>query len=94
MGAFQWKALLPIRCYVDMSAILPDYVRTYGIAKTGEILRAFGTNRLLFATDYPDSRHLPPEKIYDTYFDILGQMDFTEAEAEQIAYRNANELLG
>lgn len=94
MGAFQWEALLPLECHVDMSAILPDYVRTYGIAKTNEILRSFGVDRLLFATDYPDNRHLPPEEIYDSYFDILDQMDFTEEEAEQIAYQNAKELLG
>ena len=94
MGAFQWEALLPLECHVDMSAILPDYVRTYGIAKTNEILRSFGVDRLLFATDYPDNRHLPPEEIYDSYFDILDQMDFTEEEAEQIAYQNAKERLG
>ena len=94
MGAFQWETLLPIECHVDMSAILPDYVRTYGIAKTNEILRSFGVGRLLFASDYPDNRHLPPEELYDYYFAILDQMDFTAEEAERIAYQNAKELLG
>ena len=94
MGAFQWETLLPIECHVDMSAILPDYVRTYGIAKTNEILRSFGVGRLLFASDYPDNRHLPPEELYDSYFAILDQMDFTAEEAERIAYQNAKELLG
>lgn len=94
MGAFQWKELLPTQCYVDMSAILPDYVRAYGIAKTNDILRAFGADRLLFATDYPDNRHLQPEEIYDCYMDILNQMDFTEEEAVKIAYANAKNLLG
>lgn len=94
MGAFQWENLLPIGCYVDMSAILPDYVRTYGIAKTNEILRAFGVDRLLFATDYPDNRHLQPNEIYNAYFDILNRMDFTEEEAVKIAYQNANDILG
>ena len=94
MGAFQWETLLPVECHVDMSAILPDYVRTYGIAKTNEILRSFGVGRLLFASDYPDNRHLPPEELYDSCFAILDQMNFTAEEAERIAYQNAKELLG
>ena len=88
MGAYQWEQLLPTRAYVDISAILPEYVRTYGIAKTNDILRKFGTDRLIFATDYPDSRSLQPDEIYDSYFDILNQMDFTGEEAEKIAYSN------
>lgn len=84
---------MPLNCCVDISAILPDYARTYGIAKTNEVLRAFGVERLLFATDYPCSRCLKPEEIYDSYYDILNQMDFTQEEAERIAYINAKELL-
>ena len=94
MGAFQWEQLLPLACYVDVSAILPAYVRTYGIAGTNDLLRKFGPNRLLFATDYPDNRHLQPTEIYAAYFHILNQMDFTEEEAKKIAYWNAKELLG
>lgn len=94
MGAFQWERLLAVSCYVDMSAILPDYVRTFGITKTNEMLRAFGVDRLLFATDYPDNRVLQPDEIYNSYFDLLNQMDFTEEEAERIAYGNAKDLLG
>ena len=93
MGALQWEQLLPTRAYVDISAILPDYVRTYGIAKTNEILRSFGADRLIFATDYPDSRILEPDEIYGSYFDILNQMDFTIEEAEKIAYGNISEIL-
>ena len=93
MGAHQWKQLLPTRAYVDISAILPDYVRTYGIAKTNEILRKFGADRLIFATDYPDSRILEPDGIYGSYFDILNQMDFTIEEAEKIACGNISEIL-
>lgn len=88
MGAYQWEQLLPTHAYVDISAILPDYVRTYGIAKTNEILRSFGADRLIFATDYPDSRILEPDEIYGSYFDILKQMDFTKEEADKIAYGN------
>lgn len=93
MGAFQWERLLPLNCCVDMSAILPDYARALGVEKTNELLRAFGAQRLLFASDYPDNRHLPPEAIYDTYFDLLGQMDFTPEEAGQIARGNLLRLL-
>lgn len=93
MGAYQWAQLLSTRAYVDISAILPDYVRTYGIEKTNEILRKFGADRLIFATDYPDSRILEPDDIYDSYFDILNQMDFTEEEAEKIAYSNISQIM-
>ena len=93
MGAYQWELLLPTRAYVDFSAILPDYVRTYGVHKTNEILRKFGTDRLIFATDYPDSRFLKPEDIYHTYFEILNQMDFTKEEAKMISYGNIEKIL-
>ena len=93
MGAYQWGRLLPTRAYVDISAILPDYVRTYGIVKTNEILCAFGADRLIFATDYPDSRILQPDEIFGSYFDILNQMDFTKEEAEKIAYGNISQIL-
>ena len=93
MSAYQWEQLLPTRAYVDISAILPDYVRTYGIAKTNEILRKFGADRLLFAIDYPDNRILKPDEIYSSYFEILSQMDFTKEEAEKIAYSNIVTLL-
>ena len=93
MGAYQWEQLLPTRAYMGISAILPDYVRTYGIKKTNVILRSFGTDRLIFATDYPDNRLLSSEEIYNTYFDILNQMDFTHEEAELIAFGNIKEIL-
>ena len=93
MGAYQWEQLLSTRAYVDISAILPDYVRTYGIERTNEILRMFGVGRLIFATDYPDNRFLQPEEICGSYFDILSQMDFTQKEAEQIACGNIVKIL-
>lgn len=93
MGAHQWEKLLPANVFVDISAILPEYVRTYGIEKTKGILRRFGADRLIFGTDYPDSRLLPPEEIYETYFDILNQMDFTREEAEKIASKNLERIL-
>lgn len=93
MGAYQWEQLLSTRVYVDISAILPDYVRTYGIAKTNLILRKFGADRLIFATDFPDNRSLQPDEIYDSYFEILNQMDFTSEEAEKIAHSNILKIL-
>ncbi len=93
MGAFQWEKLLPTSAMVDISAILPDYVQAFGIGKTNEILRQFGPDRLIFATDYPDNRHLKPEEVYKTYFDILNQMDFSAQEAEKIAYKNILRIL-
>lgn len=93
MGAYQWEQLLSTRVYVDISAILPDYVCTYGIEKTNKILRMFGVERLIFATDYPDNRFLEPAEIYGSYFDILNQMDFTKEEAERIAYGNISQIL-
>lgn len=93
MGACQWEQLLPTRAYMDISAILPDYVRTYGIEKTNEIMRKFGADRLIFASDYPDNRFLRPEEIYDSYFEILNQMDFTQEEAEMIAYGSIEKIL-
>lgn len=93
MGAYQWEQLLSTRVYVDISEILPDYVRTYGIAKTNLILRKFGADRLIFATDFPDNRSLQPDEIYDSYFEILNQMDFTSEEAEKIAHSNILKIL-
>ena len=93
MGVYQWHRLLPTSVYVDISAILPDYVREYGIQKTNEILRQFGPARLIFATDYPDSRILQPDEIYESYFTILDQIDFTQTEAVQIAYENISRIL-
>ena len=93
MGAYQWEALLPTHAYMDISAILPDYVRTYGIKKTNELMRKFGADRLIFASDYPDNRFLQPEEIYGSYFDILNQMDFTQTEAEMIACGNIKKIL-
>ena len=39
--------------------------------------------------DWPCSRSVAAPDIYERYFDILSQMDFSEAEARQIAYENA-----
>ena len=93
MGAYQYEELLDTNCCVDISAILPDYVNKLGIKETNKILRRFGVNRLIFATDYPCSRCLAPEEIYDRYFDILNQMDFNDDEVKMIAYDNIKNII-
>ena len=93
MGAYQYEELLDTNCYVDISAILPDYVNKLGIKETNAILRKFGVERLIFATDYPCSRCLAPEEIYDRYLDILNQMDFTDDEINKIAYGNIKNII-
>ena len=93
MGAFQWEQLLHTNTYVDFSAVLPAYSAFYGINRTNEIMRMFGPERLIFATDYPDNRSVQPNRIYPAYFDILNRMDFTESEANQIARGNIESVL-
>ena len=77
-----------------MSAILPDMVNKLGIEKTNRILRSFGVDKLIFASDYPDSRCLNPNEIYDKYFEILEQMDFSQEEAEKICKYNTLKMIG
>ena len=79
--------------YVDISTFLPELVSIYGIEQSNKILRAFGVDRLIFATDYPQVFLCKTEDIYETYFDILNKMDFTQEEAEQIAYKNIEKIL-
>ena len=94
MGGMKWQDAISGCGYVDISAVLPELVELYGIEQANRILRRFGVDRLIFATDYPDVRFTTPEKIYETYCDILNQMDFTEAEADRIAYGNIARIMG
>jgi predicted TIM-barrel fold metal-dependent hydrolase len=93
LGGFQYKELLGLNAYFNLSAILPDLVNRIGVEKTNEVLRSFGVENLIFATDYPDSRSIDANKIYDVYYDILGKMDFTQEEAENICKYNALRML-
>jgi len=72
--------------FVDISYILPVLVKLHGVEQTNRILRMFGTDRLIFGTDYPEGN-------LETYCDILDQMDFTVEEMEQIAYKNIIKIL-
>lgn len=49
-------------------------------------MRAFGPDRLIFGTDFPQGE-------YDVYFDILDRMDFTEEEIRRIAWENITKIL-
>lgn len=94
LGGFQWEELVGVNAYCNLSAILPDLAARHGVEETNKILRKIGVEKLIFATDYPDSRSLKPDEIYDKYFEILSQMDFIQAEAEQICMGNALRMLG
>ena len=93
MGAFQWGELLDCPAYVDISAILPDYVRKCGIEECRRMLHSFGADRLIFASDFPCNRVLSPKDIFTNYFEILNFMDFSENEAHQIAVANISSIL-
>lgn len=93
LGGFQYEVFKDYNIYLNISAVLNDFVKNVGIEKTNEILRMFNIDRLIFATDYPDNRFLKPDEIYERYFDILSKMDFTNKEAERICKWNVLEGL-
>lgn len=93
IGGFQYEELTDLGLFFNISAILPDLVDKYGIAGTNKILRRLDVEKLVFATDYPDNRKLEPIEIYDKYFEILSQMDFSEEEAEKICRLNALKMI-
>ena len=86
LGGMKWPDAVTGCTWADMSYILPKLTGLYGIEQTNRILRAFGPDRLLFGTDFPEGD-------YDVYFDILDQMDFTDEEIEKIAWKNTAGLL-
>ena len=94
LGGFQHEELYGLKTYVNISSILPDIVKQFGIEGANSVLRSIGVERLVFATDYPDSRCLQPTEIYETYFEMLEKMDFTYVEAEQICKHNALKMIG
>ncbi|MCD7770516.1 MAG: amidohydrolase [Oscillospiraceae bacterium] len=94
LGGSRWQDALEGKEYVDISTFLPELVRIYGVETSNRILREFGADRLIFATDYPQVYRVEPENIYETYCEILNQMDFTDEEIEKIAYGNISDILG
>ena len=81
LGGMKWQDAVTGCTWADMSYILPRLVEWYGIEQANRILRAFGPDRLIFGTDFPQGE-------YDVYFDILEQMDFTDDEIGNIAWGN------
>lgn len=94
LGGFQCEELYGLKAYFNISSILPDMVKRFGIEGANRVLRLIGVDKLVFATDYPDSRHLQPAEIYETYFELLSKMDFTREEAGQICKYNALKMIG
>lgn len=94
MGGFQFDELIGTDVYVNISTVLTDLVDRYGLVKTNEIIRSFGIDKVIFASDYPDNRVLSPSDIYDKYFEILDKMDFDQDEMERICRDNALTLFG
>lgn len=94
LGGFQYEELYGLNGYFNISCILPDLVNRFGIEGANRVLRLIGVDKLVFATDYPDSRCLQPTEIYKTYFEMLDKMDFTKEEAEQICKYNALKMIG
>ena len=94
LGGFQVEQFYGMDAYFNLSAVLPDLVDRFTIEKTNAVLRSIGVKKLIFATDYPDSRSVKPVKIYERYFEILGKMDFSPEEATDICRNNALRMLG
>ena len=94
LGGMQFEEFYGMNAYFNFSAVLPDIIRRFGMGRANEILRSIGVDRLIFATDYPDSRCLKPNEIYESYFEMLGGMDFSREEAENICRNNALKMLG
>lgn len=86
MGGMKYLDAYSGTTFVDISFTLIELVKLYGLNHTNKILRLFGAERLIFATDYPEGD-------YKTYFEILNQMDFSDEEIRQIAYKNIEMLL-
>lgn len=93
LGGFQYEELYGLNAYFNISGILPDIVKRFGIEEANRVFRLIGVDRLVFATDFPDSRSLQPTDIYETYFEMLGRMDFTQKEAECICKYNALKMI-
>lgn len=76
------KYIIGKNCYIDTSSA----IRFLEPAKAREIIRAHGTDKVLFGTDYPLALH--PEEL--EFFDKL---ELSAEENEQILWKNAYQLL-
>lgn len=69
--------------YVDTSSA----IRFMEPGEAAAMIRAHGTDKVLFGTDYPLSLHKAELEVFD-------RLGLTEAESEQILWKNAYRLLG
>ena len=86
LGGISYLELLEGECYVEISGALLGLCDLFGVEFCERLLRQIGLERVLFGTDYP----IFP---YERYFEVLDRMSFTDVEIEQIAYKNAANLL-
>lgn len=70
-------------CFVDMSSSQ----RWLGPRRTLELVRAYGSERVMFGSDFPMWN--PPRE-----FEIFDALPFTDAERENMYRRNAERFLG
>lgn len=60
---------------------------------TERILKAFGADRLIFGTDFPQVYKTKAEDVYERYCSILDEMNFSNEDMEKIAYKNICKIL-
>ena len=93
LGGMKWQDALSALTYVDISYILPKLYEIYGRDMTERILKAFGADRLIFGTDFPQVYNTKAEDVYERYCNILDEMNFSEEDMEKIAYKNICKIL-
>ncbi len=71
------------RCFLDMSSAQA----LLGPRRTRELTRIYGTDRIMFGSDYP---MWSPAAEYETFT----ALDFTDDELENMLHRNAERFLG
>lgn len=71
------------RCFLDMSSAQAFL----GRRRTAELVRLYGTERILFGSDFP---MWDPKAEYE----LFRSLDFTESEFEDMFHRNAERFLG
>ena len=71
------------RCFLDMSSAQAFL----GPRRTYELTKLYGTDRLMFGSDYPMWAPAEEFRMYDA-------LPFTDAEKERLFHRNAERFLG
>jgi len=71
------------KCYFDISSSISHL----GIRRAGELIRAYGAERILFGTDYP---MWDPKECLKEFL----QIELSKTEQELILWKNAQKILG